>query len=316
MGSTPTLTLALKGEGSTNPCAERAGEARLRASAANETDARMPLVGGKELLREAERGGYAVPGFNVSNLELALGVLDAAAARRAPLLLQFNPANLEHFGGVEVAAATARALAARAPTPVAVHLDHGPSVALLRAAARAGFTSLMFDGSTAPLERNIRETREAYAVALEADVALEAELGHVGGREPGVVTSEAVLTEPESALRFLEATRVDSLAVSVGTAHGLIGTVNLDLIRELRRATRGLPLVLHGGSGVRPEQLRDAVRAGIRKVNISTEIHTAFAHALEDARGDDPRPALRRARAAVADAAAARIELLGAALRA
>ena len=284
--------------------------------AANEGGEAMPLVGGKELLREAERGGYAVPGFNVSNLELALGVLDAAAARRAPLLLQFNPANLEHFGGVEVAAAMARALAARSPVPVAVHLDHGPNVALLRAAARAGFTSLMFDGSTAPLERNIRETRDAYAVALEADVALEAELGHVGGREPGVVTSEAVLTEPESALRFVEATRVDALAVSVGTAHGLIGDVNLDLIRELRRATRGLPLVLHGGSGVRPEQLRDAVRAGIRKVNISTEIHAAFSRALAEARGDDPRPVLRRARAAVADAAAARIELLGAALRA
>jgi ketose-bisphosphate aldolase len=276
----------------------------------------MPLVGGRELLADAEAHGYAVPGFNVANLELALGVLDAAEARRAPLLLQFNASNLEYFGGLEIAAATARALAARAAVPVAVHLDHGASAALLRAAARAGFTSLMFDGSTTPFDRNVRDTRDAYAVALEAGLALEAELGHVGGREPGVVTSEAVLTEPEAARRFVDETRVDALAVSVGTAHGLAGAVRLDLVRELRAAVHGLPLVLHGGSGVTPEDLRAAVRAGIRKVNISTEIHSAFARAIAEARGTDPRPALKAARSEVADVAAQRIELLGAALRA
>ncbi|MSP21792.1 MAG: class II fructose-bisphosphate aldolase [Dehalococcoidia bacterium] len=275
----------------------------------------MPLSSGKQLLQEAERGGYAVPGFNVSNIELALGVLDAADANRAPVLLQFNPANIEHFGGIEIAAATARVLAAQASVPVAVHLDHGPELPLLRAAVRAGFTSLMFDGSTFPLERNVRETQEAAAIALAAGLALEAELGHVGGREPGVAISEAVLTEPESARRFLELTRVDSLAVSVGTAHGMAGDVNLELVAALREATRGLPLVLHGGSGVMPAQLREAVRAGIRKVNISTEIHQAFGKALAAGVEGDPRPALRRARAAVAEVAASRIELLGAARR-
>ena len=268
------------------------------------------------MLAEAERGAYAVAGFNVSNVEIALGVLDAAQARRSPFMLQFNPGNLQHIGGAPVAAALARALAERATVPVAVHLDHGPDVAMLREAARAGFTSLMFDGSTFPIERNIDETRRAYAVALEAGLALEAELGHVGGREPGVVTSEAVLTEPASALRFVDATHVDSLAVSVGTAHGLAGDVDLDLLATLREATRGLPLVLHGGSGVRPEQLREAVRAGIRKVNVSTELHAAFSRAIADARGDDPRPALLKGRAAVAEVAAAKIETLGAALRA
>ncbi len=276
----------------------------------------MPLAGGRELIADAERGGYAVAGFNVSNIELALGVLDAAEAHRSPLLLQFNPSNLEHFGGVAIAAATARALAERATVPVAVHLDHGGDLELLRAAARAGFSSLMYDGSTYPIERNIRETLQAGVIALEHRVALEAELGHVGGREPGVVTSEAVLTEPASALRFVDATRVDSLAVSVGTAHGLAGDVDLDLLATLREATRGLPLVLHGGSGVRPEQLREAVRAGIRKVNVSTELHAAFSRAIADAAGDDPRPALLQGRAAVAEVAAAKIETLGAALRA
>ena len=276
----------------------------------------MPLAYARELLAAAEAGGYAVPGFNVSNIELALGVLDAAQARRAPVLLQFNPANLEHFGGLAVAAATARALAAQASVPVGVHLDHGPSVSLLKGAVLAGFTSLMFDGSTTPFERNLRETREAYAVALEAGLSLEAELGHVGGREPGVATSESVLTDPVAARRFVDETRVDSLAVSVGTAHGLAGAVRLDLIGDLRAATHGLPLVLHGGSGVTPKDLTESVRAGIRKVNISTEIHSAFARAIGEVRGNDPRPALGAARAAVAEAAAQRIELLGAARRA
>jgi fructose-bisphosphate aldolase class II len=257
-----------------------------------------------------------VPGFNVSNLELALGVLDAATVHRAPVLLQFNPANIEHFGSIEVASAMARALAASASVQVAVHLDHGGELPLLRAAVRAGFTSLMFDGSTFPLERNVRETQEAVAIGLAAGLAVEAELGHVGGREPGVATSEAVLTEPESARRFRELTRVDALAVSVGTAHGLAGHVNLDLVAALRDATQGLPLVLHGGSGVPPAQLREAVRAGIRKVNISSEIHAAFSKALSAGVESDPRPALRRAREAVAEVAASRLDLLGAAGRA
>lgn len=276
----------------------------------------MPLVPGKDLLIAAEARGFAVPGFNVSNIELALGVLDAAHQLRAPVLLQFNLSNLDHFGGVEVAGATARALAAKADVPVGVHLDHGPDVTLLRAAVKAGFTSLMYDGSTTPLEQNLSVTREAYLVAKEAGLALEAELGHVGGREPGVATSESVLTDPASARRFVEETQVDSLAVSVGTAHGMAGAVRHDLIQELRAATRGLPLVLHGGSGVTPQDMREAVKAGIRKVNISTEIHAAFAKALTEVGGNDPRGVLRAGRAAVAEVAAQRIELLGAARQA
>jgi ketose-bisphosphate aldolase len=276
----------------------------------------MTLVGGLELLTAAERGGYAVPGFNVSNVEMALGVIDAAEDRRAPIFLQFNPSNLKHIGGIEVAAAVGRTLATRALVPVALHLDHGPDVPLLRHAMREGFTSLMFDGSTYPIERNRRETMEAYAVAQEGRLPLEAELGHVGGREPGVITSEAVLTDPEAAARFVQETRVDSLAVSVGTAHGLAGRVDILLVREIRAAVRGLPLVLHGGSGVSPRDLRDAVLAGIRKVNISSEIHAVFASAIAQSTGSDPRPALSAARAAVATVAAERIDLLSAARQA
>ncbi len=276
----------------------------------------MPLAGANELLAAAERGGYAVPGFNVSNLEMTMGVIAAAEAKRAPMFLQFNPSNLDHFGGVEVAAAVGRTLATRATVPIAVHLDHAPTVALIRQAIRAGFTSLMFDGSTFPLERNRRETMEAYAAAQEARLGLEAELGHVGGREAGVRTSEMALTDPEIAARFVQETRVTSLAVSIGTAHGMAGEVRLDLLAELRIATRSLPLVLHGGSGVTPRDLRASVLGGIRKVNISTEIHAAFTRAIAGATGNDPRPALRAGIAAVAAVAEERIDLLGAAGRA
>lgn len=273
----------------------------------------MPICGGHELLVAAERGKYAVPGFNVSNLEMIRGVLDAAEAKHAAIFLQFNPSNLEHMGGVEVTAVTARAYIAGAGVPVALHLDHGPSVDLVRQAVRAGFTSLMFDGSTFPLQRNRQETMRAFAVAQELRLALEAELGHVGGREPGVATSERVLTDPEAAARFVEETRVDSLAVSVGTAHGLAGEVDLPLLTELRAAVRGLPLVLHGGSGVTPHDMRLAVEGGIRKVNFSSELHAAFARAVAEVSGSDPRPALRAAREAVAQVAEDRIDLLGAA---
>ncbi len=273
----------------------------------------MPLVGGRELLAGAERGSYAVPGFNVSNAEMALGVIDAAEARHAPVLLQFNSANLDHLGGIAPAVALARALAEGASVPVAVHMDHVPDTPRLREGAAAGFTSLMFDGSTRPLERNLRETHEAYAIAARAGLALEAELGHVGGREAGVVTSELRLTDPAAASRFVQETRIDALAVSVGTAHGMTGHIDLHLVRELRQAVRGLPLVLHGGSGVRGRDLREAIAAGVRKVNIGTELHAAFARAIAETAGDDPRPALRAARAAVATVAESRIELLGAA---
>ena len=272
----------------------------------------MPLVGAQPLLVAAERGGFAVPGFNVSNLEMLYGVIDAAEARRAGIFMQFNASNLAHIGGVEIASSLTRTLAAKANIPIALHLDHGQSVVAVREAIRAGFTSLMFDGSTFPLERNQRETMLAYAAAQEQKLALEAELGHVGGREAGVIISEGVLTDPEVAAEFVAQTRVDSLAVSVGTAHGLAGQVDVALVAELRVATKRLPLVLHGGSGVTPRDMRRAIDAGIRKVNISSELHAAFARAIQNSSGTDPRPALTAAREAVAQVAADRIDLLGA----
>ncbi len=275
----------------------------------------MPVAAARELLTAAERGGYALPGFNVSNVELALGVLEAAEGCRAAVLLQLNSSNSEHMGGLETAVAVLRTLAEHSPVPVGVHLDHGADAATLRRAAAAGCTSLMYDGSMLPLDHNLNETRAAVEIAGRAGLVLEAELGHVGGYEPGVVTSDVQLTDPATAARFVEATGVDALAVSVGTAHGLAGEVHIDLVSEIRVATRGLPLVLHGGSGVELSVLTEAVMAGVRKVNVSREIHMAFARALSDELGErdsDPRPALRAARAEVTAVASVRIDALGA----
>ena len=275
----------------------------------------MPVAAARDLLAAAERGGFALPAFNVSTAGMALGVLDAAEARRAAVLLQLTPDNAGAMGGLEPAAAHLLQLARRAAVPVGLHLDHGADLPALRRGVEAGFTSLMFDGSTLPYVQNVRETRLARAVASAADVALEAELGHVGGDAPGVVTSETALTDPLRAADFVEATGVDALAVSVGTAHGRSGEVRIPLLIEIRRRTGGLPLVLHGGSGVAPAALAAAISAGVRKVNISREIHRAFTGALAEALsggGEDPRPALRAARSAVAAVARARIDAVGA----
>ncbi|MYH41355.1 MAG: class II fructose-bisphosphate aldolase [Chloroflexi bacterium] len=275
----------------------------------------MPVAAGRDLLAAAARGGFALPAFNVSTAGMALGVLDAAEDRRASVLLQLTPGNAGPMGGLEPAAAHLLELARRAEVPVGLHLDHGADLPALRRAVEAGFTSVMFDGSTLPYGENVRETRLARAVASAAGVALEAELGHVGGSEPGVVTSETALTDPLRAADFVEATGVDALAVSVGTAHGRSGEVRIPLLLEIRRRTGALPLVLHGGSGVAPGALAAALAAGVRKVNVSREIHGAFTGALSAALaggGEDPRPALEAARAAVAAVAGARIDALGA----
>lgn len=279
----------------------------------------MPVAAARDLLAAAERGGFALPAFNVSASGMALGVLDAAAERRAAVLLQLTAANAEAMGGLEPAAAHLLALAHGAATPVGIHLDHGADLHSLRRALAAGCTSVMFDGSTLPYGENVRETRRARVVADASGVALEAELGHVGGDEPGVVTSESELTDPLRAADFVSATGVDALAVSVGTAHGRSGAVEIPLLLEIRRRTGELPLVLHGGSGVAPEALSAAIAAGVRKVNISREIHRAFAGALAEALAEapragreDPRPAMAAARSAVAAVAGLRIEALGA----
>ncbi len=263
----------------------------------------MPLVSSLPMIASAFGRGRAVLAFNVSSLEMAQGVVEAAEASGRPVVVQFNRAGLQHIGGVHVAASAIGALAGAASTPVALHLDHADTVAELHAAAAAGFTSLMIDGSTLPFAEHVALAREGRAVATSAGCPLEAELGHVAGTEAGVRIAAESLTDPEQAARFVTATGVEMLAVSIGNVHGRApSSPSLDLVRlERIRAMTAIPLVLHGASGLAPTSIEAAVTRGVAKINVGTGVHSAFVAGLRSglAGSDDGREVLAAARDAV-----------------
>ncbi len=279
----------------------------------------MGLVTTKELLERAEAGGYAVGAFNCNNLELVQAIIAAAEAERAPVILQASQGALK-YAGLGLLAALAREAAAAARVPVAVHLDHGTDFAQVVACIRAGFTSVMIDGSHLPLEENITLTRKVVEVARAVGVSVEGELGRIAGAEDEVCAAgyEAFFTDPEEARRFVRETGVDALAVSVGTVHGPYrGEPRLDFPRLARiRALTGVPLVLHGSSGVPEEAIRTAISLGVRKINIDTDIRIAFVSSLRRALAEnpeeiDPRRLLGTARAAATEAIRAKLRLFG-----
>jgi fructose-bisphosphate aldolase class II len=281
----------------------------------------MPLVTSLEMLHQARRDRYAIPAFNVLNLEMVQAVIAACEAERAPLILQFNPGGLEH-AGLPLAAALGRAAAAEARIPVALHLDHVADVAVHVQALRAGFTSLMVDGSPLPFDDNVALSARVCALAHAVNVPVEGELGPVGGEEEGVTFADAQETDPEQAGAFVRTTGVDCLAISVGNKHGQArGSAHLNLKKiEQIRDQAGVPLVLHGGSGVSDEEMRAAIAAGICKVNVATELHRAYLAAarrfLGEGGRDEPRPLMAAVRMAVQHAAAEKVRLFGASGRA
>lgn len=234
----------------------------------------MPLIQTKEMLKAAQKGGYAVGAFNVENMEMAQAVVAAAVELRAPLILQTTPSTIR-YAGVELYHAIAFALADKAGVPVAIHLDHGGSCELAVAAAEAGYTSVMIDGSHSAFEDNINLTRR---VVEAVEVPVEAELGKVGGKEDDLEGGAGGYTDPDEALDFVRRTGIDSLAVAIGTAHGIyVGTPRLDVERLKQiRAVVDIPLVLHGASGLTDKQVRDCIAEGICKVNFATELRIAY----------------------------------------
>lgn len=229
------------------------------------------LVGMKELLQEAERGDYAVGCFNCTSLENVTAVIGAAEACGKSVILGFPQVHektvpLAVIGPILLAAARA------AKVPVCVHLDHGSTVEYLERALELGFNSVMFDGSRLPLEENIAQTKKVVALARQYGACVEAELGGISGDEAGISTGEsaaAALTDPDEAVRFVAETGIDTLAASIGTAHGfykLPPKLDFERIREIRGRT-GVPLVMHGGSGVSDGDYRKAIHLGIRKIN-------------------------------------------------
>lgn len=242
----------------------------------------MPFVTTKEMLRDAQKRGYAVGAFNVENMEMAMAVVKTAEALRAPVILQTTPSTVK-YAGTGLYRAIVRELAKKATVPVALHLDHGSSFELAVNALEEGYTSVMIDGSQKEFEENIALTRAVVEKAEEYGVPVEAELGKVGGKEDDTDGGDGGYTDPQKAAEFVRATGISSLAVAIGTAHGIYhGVPVLDVARlaEIRRALAAngcpIPLVLHGASGLSEEAVRGCIGEGICKVNFATELRIAY----------------------------------------
>ena len=231
----------------------------------------MGLVKMKDLLNQASEQNRAVGAFSVGNLEMVKGAIKAAEEMNTPIILQIAEVRLPHsplslMGPMMVEAAR------NAKVEIAVHLDHGKTIGVLKQALEYGFTSVMMDGSTLPFEENINKTLEAARLAKEYGATVEAELGLVGGSEDGSTDEGIRCTNPEDAKVFCEKTGVDALAVAIGNAHGnypVAPRLAFDVLKAIDEKT-DVPLVLHGGTGITPEDFRKAVGLGIRKINIAT----------------------------------------------
>ena len=231
------------------------------------------LVSSKEMLCKAREEGYAVGSFIIFNLESAKAIIAAAEAETAPVMLQIW-SGFADFIGLDVLGAIAVCEAKRARVPVAVHLDHGATLSQVGQSVAAGFTSVMLDGSALPLEENIALTRNVVEFCRGLGIPVEGEIGHVGGSEDGGTRDEIVYTDPDEAVAFWKDSGVDFVAVSIGTFHGVYEDaprLNIDLLKALA-ARISAPLVLHGSSYTPDDQLAEAVRHGISKINVATEV--------------------------------------------
>ena len=231
----------------------------------------MPLCNMKDLLEKAEKGNYAVGSFSIANMEMILGVIKAAEETRSPIILQIAEVRLNH-SPLHIIGPAMIAAAKKATVPVAVHLDHGTTLECIGQALRLGFTSVMFDGSHLPIEKNIEMTKEVVAMAKATGACVEAEIGCVGGSEDGSVDIAMRCTSPEQAKLFAERTGVDCLAIAIGNAHGFYKDepqLRFDILREVDSLV-DIPLVLHGGTGISEEDFIRCHQNGIKKINIAT----------------------------------------------
>lgn len=310
------------------------------------------LVSLKQVFQKADRGGYAVGAFNVSDLEILQSVVAAAERMRSPVILQTTEGAIA-YAGMDYLLAMMTLAAKKARVPVVAHLDHGKDSRTVRQAIASGYTSVMFDGSLRPFAKNVAMTRSLVALAHRCGVSVEAELGPIPGLEDSVKVSEkqAYYTDPAQAAKFVRATRCDALAVAVGTAHGpykSYGThrtslkLDTDRIKKIKTAT-GVPLVLHGASGVPKklmsrlhrdcaslgdcarvahpqgvpdDQIRAAIRAGICKINVDTDLRIAWTAAvretiLDDRSIYDPRKILGPAKKLIQEVVESKMKLFG-----
>ena len=255
------------------------------------------LVSLKELMKDAEKGGYAVGAFNVSNLESLMAIMQAAEETGRGVILNYAEVHAP-FLSMEQAALIMLDAAKKAKVPVCVHLDHGSSMESCIQAIRLGFTSVMLDASAEDYETNVRETKEIVRLAHSVGVTVEAELGHIFSSDMGLAESpkeaetlesfdsaEDVYTDPATAKDFVERTGVDVLAIAFGTTHGIYTKkpkLDLERITKIKEAI-DIPFVMHGGSGLSKEEFKTAIRNGIRKINYYTYMTLAGGRAVKEA---------------------------------
>ena len=274
------------------------------------------LVNLQTVIGMADKGSYCIPAFNVYNTETIMGIIDAAEEKKAPVIIQIYPRLLNEEVGFYLCPAIVAA-AQRASVPICFHLDHGPSEWEVTRALRWGFTGIMLDGSVHDFAKNVEMTKHIVDTCAAVGIGVEGEIGHVGS-----VNDDAMdeFTSPEEAAEFVKQTGVTCLAVLVGNAHGHYKKppkLDIERIKAIREATGGTPLVLHGGSGIPDDQVKAAIAAGIRKMNIGTDVCCAFADGTKEVL-DDPKRSLavdlfmKNAIKAVKELAISKIELTGA----
>lgn len=250
----------------------------------------MSFVTTKQLLEQAQESGYAIGAFNVENMEMVQAVVEAAEELQSPVIMQTTPSTVK-YADMAYFYANVKTAAERASVPVVLHLDHGSSFDLAMRALRTGYTSIMIDGSHETFSENIAVTRAVVEACHPSGVPVEAELGKVGGKEDDLDGGDQnPYTDPEQAKIFVEETGVDSLAVAIGTAHGVYqGIPKLDVERlSAIREVVSVPLVLHGTSGVPDEAVKECIQRGICKVNYATDLRIAFSKGVNAVLQENP----------------------------
>ena len=252
----------------------------------------MPLVTSREMLQAALEGHFAVGAFNANNMEQVQAIVQAAVEERAPVILQVSQGAIR-YAGLEFATAMVKAAASEANVPVVLHLDHGTDFDQNVRCLRAGFTSLMFDGSKKPYEENVATTSRVAQIAHVCGIPVEAELGKVLQSADGVSEQDvkAAMTHPDQALDFVTRTTCDSLAVAVGSVHAMKeaeAELDIERIKAIHAAIPNIPLVLHGSSGVKEESEVEAIRYGIAKINVATMLNQAFTQGMRKALAEMP----------------------------
>ncbi|HBT39458.1 MAG: Ketose-bisphosphate aldolase [Thermotoga sp. 50_1627] len=247
------------------------------------------LVTLKELVQAAYKSDYAIPAFNIHTYEDAVAIVKGAETMRSPVILMASPSAVRHLG-VKVAACIMNELAENAKVPVVSHLDHATDLNIIFKAMKAGFTSVMFDGSNLPFDENVEKTKLVVAVARALGISVEAEIGRVGRSEEGEQVTQ-ILTEPEAARQFFELTQVDALAVAVGTAHGMQkqeARIDFERVQQIQSAV-DVPLVLHGSSGVPDEDLTKISKMHFGKTNIGTVLKTVYVERIRKILQEQPQ---------------------------